>query len=61
MNSKKNLDLQGVQRTLILPLWGRAVFSKLYPEILDDKESIEIINSIDYDFNEIKKAFGEYG
>jgi O-methyltransferase involved in polyketide biosynthesis len=61
MDSKKNLDLQGVQRTLLLPLWGRATFSNLYPEILDDKESIEIIKSIDYDFNEFKKGFGRYG
>ncbi|MDR2794076.1 MAG: class I SAM-dependent methyltransferase [Treponema sp.] len=63
MNSKKLKipDLQGVQKTALLPLWGRAVFSRLYPEILDDKESIRIINDLDYNFSEIEKAFGEYG
>ncbi|MDR2026642.1 MAG: class I SAM-dependent methyltransferase [Prevotellaceae bacterium] len=54
-------ELQGVQKTLMLPLWGRAVFSKRYPEMLDDREAAGIINSLDYDFNEVEKAFGEYG
>jgi SAM-dependent methyltransferase len=58
---KEISDLQGVQRTLMLPLWGRAVFSRRYPEILDDKEAISIVNALDYDFSEIEKAFGEYG
>ena len=61
MELKGISDLQGVQKTLMLPLWGRAVFSKLYPEILDDREAVGIINSLDYDFSEIEKAFGEYG
>jgi O-methyltransferase involved in polyketide biosynthesis len=61
MDSKEISTLRGVQKTLILPLWGRAVFSKLYPEILYDKEAIGIIDSLDYDFGEVEKAFGEYG
>ncbi|MDR2342106.1 MAG: class I SAM-dependent methyltransferase, partial [Campylobacteraceae bacterium] len=61
MNLKEISDLQGVQKTLIFPLWGRAVFSRFYPEILDDKEAVGIINSLEYDFSEIEKAFGEYG
>ena len=61
MDSKEISKLQGVQKTLILPLWGRAAFSKLYPEILDYREAVGIINSLDYDFGEIEKAFGEYG
>jgi O-methyltransferase involved in polyketide biosynthesis len=55
------LNLQGIQRTLILPLWGRSVFSSLYPEILDDKEAVNIVKSLNYDFSEVEKAFGEYG
>jgi O-methyltransferase involved in polyketide biosynthesis len=61
MNSKKIQNFQGTQRTLILPLWGRAVFSRLYPEILDDKEAANIVNSLDYDFSEIEKTLGEFG
>jgi O-methyltransferase involved in polyketide biosynthesis len=61
MDSEEFSALRGVQRTLFLPLWGRAVFSGFYPEILNDKEAINIIKSIDYDFTEVEKAFGEYG
>ncbi|MDR0706445.1 MAG: class I SAM-dependent methyltransferase [Treponema sp.] len=61
MDSKKILDLQGIQQTLMLPLWGRSVFSGLYPEILDDKEAVNIVKSLNYDFSEVEKAFGEYG
>jgi O-methyltransferase involved in polyketide biosynthesis len=61
MNSKAIAHLRGVHKTLILPLWGRAVFSKLYPEILYDQEAIGIMDSSDYDFGEVEKAFGEYG
>jgi O-methyltransferase involved in polyketide biosynthesis len=46
---------------LLFPVWGRAVFGKLYPEILYDKEAAGIVDSLDYDFGGIEKAFGEYG
>ncbi|MDR0579798.1 MAG: class I SAM-dependent methyltransferase [Campylobacteraceae bacterium] len=61
MDTKEILNLQGIKQTLMFPLWGRAVFSRLYPEILYDKEAVDIVNSLEYDFSEIKKAFGEYG
>jgi O-methyltransferase involved in polyketide biosynthesis len=61
MDSKEISELQDLQRTLMFPLWGRAVFSRLYPEILDDREALSIINSLDYNFREVEKAFGEYG
>ncbi|MDR2790493.1 MAG: class I SAM-dependent methyltransferase [Campylobacteraceae bacterium] len=61
MRAKEISNLKGIQKTLMLPLWGRAVFGRLYPEILDDKEAVRIINSLDYDFSEIEKSFGEYG
>jgi O-methyltransferase involved in polyketide biosynthesis len=61
MDTREVSKLRGVQKTLMFPVWGRAVFSKLYPEILYDAEAISIIHSIDYDFGEIEQAFGEYG
>jgi O-methyltransferase involved in polyketide biosynthesis len=45
----------------MIPVWGRSVFSGLYPEILDDKEAVAIVKSLNYDFSEVEKAFGEYG
>jgi O-methyltransferase involved in polyketide biosynthesis len=58
---KKTLSLQGVPQTLLIPLWGRAVYSQLYPEILTDKQAAQIINSVSFDFREVEKSFGEYG
>ncbi|MCM3117417.1 class I SAM-dependent methyltransferase [Neobacillus sp. MER 74] len=55
------LDLQSVQGTMLIPLWGRATASEKNPEILYDKEAIEIIAGCHFDFTEIAKTFGEYG
>lgn len=50
---KTKIELGDVQRTLLLPLWGRAVESqKPHPRLVDDK-AVEIINEIDYDFSKI--------
>ncbi|MDR2458040.1 MAG: class I SAM-dependent methyltransferase [Clostridiales Family XIII bacterium] len=61
MDTKNILDLHDIQKTLLYPLWGRSIFSSLYPEILNDKEAISIAKSLNYDFSNIEKAFGEYG
>lgn len=55
------LSLQSVQATMLIPLWGRATASEKNPEILYDKQAIEIIADCDFDFSEIAKTFGEYG
>jgi len=49
-----------IQETMLGPLWARATYSKLYPEILDDRKSSEIINEIDYDFTKIQQYLGEW-
>jgi O-methyltransferase involved in polyketide biosynthesis len=46
---------------MLIPLWGRAFASRLNPQILDDKEAIKIIDSLNYDFSKIEKNFGEFG
>jgi len=56
-----SIDLQSVQGTMLIPLWGRAVASQKNPEILYDKEAIEILERTNFDFSEIAKTFGEYG
>ena len=55
------LDMQSVQGTMLLPLWGRAKYSEENPDILDDQMAIRIIRNIGIDFSEIAKSFGEYG
>jgi len=46
---------------MLIPLWGRATASEKNPDILYDKEAIEIIASCEVDFTEIAKTFREYG
>ena len=50
MTGKISLRLGDVQKTLMLPLLGRAIESKKKDPLLVDKKAIEIINNIDYDF-----------
>jgi O-methyltransferase involved in polyketide biosynthesis len=61
MESKISLDLRGVRRTLLIPLWGRSVYGSLYPEILRDQEAVNVMRTLNHDFGPIEKAFGEYG
>ncbi|WNY22796.1 hypothetical protein MmiHf6_00810 [Methanimicrococcus hongohii] len=61
MKNTLTLDMQSVQGTMLLPLWGRAEYSKKNPEILDDQKAIEIVENLDFDFSEIGRNFGEFG
>ena len=53
MSQKIGLDLGAVQKTLLVPLWGRAVESQKKHPALTDELAVEIINKIDYDFSTI--------
>jgi len=57
---KIKIDLSGVPQTLLLPLLGRAQFSKKsYSPIQDDK-AIELVNSLDFDFAKLLKTIGHF-
>ncbi|HVO72627.1 MAG TPA: class I SAM-dependent methyltransferase [Ignavibacteriaceae bacterium] len=53
MNSKIKIELGSVQKTLLLPLWGRAVETRKENPMLVDNTAAEIIDKIDYDFSTI--------
>ena len=55
MESKIKIDLDNVQETLLLPLWGRATESQKEKPKLVDSKAVEIVNKIDYDFSTIAK------
>lgn len=55
------LDMQSVQGTMLLPLWGRAKYSRENPDILDDKIAERIIRESGIDFSATEKTFGEFG
>jgi O-methyltransferase involved in polyketide biosynthesis len=61
MSEKVTLQSETVQETMLIPLWGRATYSLLYPELLTDPRAEEIIVQLDYDFGPFAKALGEYG
>ena len=49
------IDLKGVHKTLLMPLWGRATETKSKKPLLIDTEPVRIIDSINYGFNRIEK------
>jgi hypothetical protein len=48
-------DLGSVQKTLLLPLWGRAVETKKARPLLVDQTAVRITESIDHDFSTISR------
>jgi len=50
-----DIHLEGVQKTLLLPLYGRAKLSKENNPLLSDNRAVEIVDKLNYDFNEINK------
>ncbi len=51
MSEKTTVDLGNVQKTMLLPLWGRAVESKKDKPLLVDQTAVRIIDAVDYDFS----------
>ena len=55
MNDQLSTNLGDIQKTLILPLWGRAVETKKPEPLLVDEIAAQVIQKIDYDFSEVEK------
>jgi O-methyltransferase involved in polyketide biosynthesis len=50
MPEKIHVDLGNVQKTLFLPLWGRACEIRKAHPLLVDSKALEIIDRVDFDF-----------
>ncbi len=50
-------NLQGVPRTLLIPLWARATESKRPDAIIKDELALEMIKQIDFDFSQFEKEW----
>ena len=48
---KDGVDLGDAQKTLFLPLWGRACEARKTRPLLVDKAALEIIDKVDFDFS----------
>ena len=53
-------DLDKVQTTLVLPLWGRAKEARKKDPILLDAYAAEIVDRIGYDFSAIERMLSEF-
>ena len=51
------INLEGVQQTLLIPLWSRAKLSREHNTILVDLKAIDLVEKIQYDFTKIDKYF----
>lgn len=48
-----NIDLSAVPKTLLLPLLGRAYFSKKTYSPIHDAKALELVNTLNYDFENL--------
>lgn len=49
------IEKNTVQETLIIPLYGRKMCSKLYPGLFRDETAIRLMKEIDYDFSDLAR------
>ena len=60
MSKKLSLGSDSIEETMLGPLWARATYSKLYPDLLDDQQAIQIIEKVDYEFTELANFLEEW-
>lgn len=53
MSEKIAVDLGNIQKTLILPLWGRAFESRKEKPLLVDKTATALVDKLEYDFSSV--------
>lgn len=49
------IEKNTVQETMIIPLYGRKMCSKLYPSLFQDETAIRLMKEIDYDFSDLAR------
>jgi O-methyltransferase involved in polyketide biosynthesis len=52
-----SIELNLLEKTLVVPLWHRAQASKAHSELLNDVKAIELVNHLDYDFSIFEQRF----
>jgi O-methyltransferase involved in polyketide biosynthesis len=59
MEDRVDVNLGNVQKTLFLPLWGRAEETKKKKPMLVDQTAARIIEQVDYDFSQMTQNLDE--
>jgi O-methyltransferase involved in polyketide biosynthesis len=57
----ENILANDIAKTLLIPLWCCATPCKANPVAAYDPKAVEVIQTLDYDFSEIRNSFKEYG
>lgn len=57
-SGRHRLQLRAEQRTLVIPLYAKAVDFRTEHPILNDRQSSEIVDQIDFDFESVKSRGG---
>ena len=52
---KYKIEKNTVQETLVIPLYGRRLCSRMFPTLFLDESAAELMERIDYDFSELEK------
>lgn len=60
MTDNLTLTNDSIEETMLIPLWARATFSNLYPDLLNDPEAARLIEKVDYDFSKAQTSLKEY-
>ncbi len=60
MSNKNSMKTGVVQETLIIPLYARKSCTEVYPNLFQDRMSVEIVKNLDYDFSVIEKKIDSY-
>lgn len=47
-------NLEGITKTLLIPLWTRAMETKMENPIIRDEKALEMMDQIDYDFEKFE-------
>lgn len=55
MNDNIKVELDNIERTLLIPLWSRAKETEMFNPIINDQIACKLIKKLDYDFSEIEK------
>lgn len=58
---KYKISKGSVQKTLIIPLYGRKVAMDLYPDLFSDKDCQKLFNSIDFEVPMMKGIKAKIG
>ncbi|GEM_PF-494322 len=61
MSEKINVEIKGVQATMLIPLRGRALMSGRFPDLYKNENDVKIVHKLNFDFSVMDQALGEYG